>query len=148
MPRKKPVIKVLPFFRDFPPKPNKLDMKEDLYWDLYTRHVPDFRKNFRILVDRNGWLVDGYANYLVMQKYGDDNYAIDVYDDPIMPDITALDKDGETVHVRVSMSDASKLYRGRRFVARVNGRLGILTATGINVFSPNVLKTVKVFVLP
>ncbi|MCI8607116.1 MAG: hypothetical protein HFG72_09965 [Hungatella sp.] len=56
-------IKILPWFKATPPKPEKMERKER----YYLEHG-DFES--RIVLDRVGNLVDGYINYLLAVKYG------------------------------------------------------------------------------
>ena len=52
-------IKILPFFKAFPPKPETLERKRAVWISTGTYGSP-------LIIDEKGWLLDGYASYLLM----------------------------------------------------------------------------------
>lgn len=56
-------IKIFPFFRDNPPKPEKLRRREEYY-----RRTGRFESE--VVLDTSGNLIDGYATYLLARKCG------------------------------------------------------------------------------
>lgn len=149
MSKKKTAIRILPFFKDCPPKYEKLVVKDE-YYHRYAEDPAKLSKFFKVVIDRDGWLVDGYANYLTMRDHNDNRYEIEVHNGLIIPEIKASDKNGEIVRVRVNMPAASRLSRGRRFIVRYEGSLRCFTAMEISVFPDKNSsgEPSRIFVLP
>ena len=62
-------IKIFPFFRDNPPKPEKLRRKEE-YFQRNGRFESE------VVLDTSGNLIDGYTTYLLARKYNVERVAV------------------------------------------------------------------------
>lgn len=62
-------IKIFPFFRENPPKPEKLRRKEE-----YFQRTGRFESE--VVLDTSGNLIDGYTTYLLARKYHVERVAV------------------------------------------------------------------------
>lgn len=133
-------IRVLPSFAACPPRAEKLDRKRAYYEQNghYDR---------KLLVDRNGWLVDGYATYLIMKENGESTAESEIASG-IWPVAGCADKSGKWDWYGVSMRLAKKLRPGSRVLLFANGALRSLQVRQIELFSGRPCWPAHGFMLP
>lgn len=133
-------IRILPSFRACPPRAEKLRRKREYY--AVNGHYD------RVLsVDGRGWLVDGYATYLVMKENGESVATAEVAKN-IWPAVGCDDKDGKRDWYGVSLRLARKLRPGKRVVLFANGALRVLQVWQIELFSGRPCWPAHGFALP
>ena len=120
-------IKILPAFESCPPRAEKLQAKRD-YYASRGRYDRD------LAIDNHGWLVDGYATYLVMKENGESTVCVDRTED-VWPAIACDDGSGRWDWYHVPMGLARRLRPGQRTLLFSNGRLRVLRVRNIELFS-------------
>ena len=120
-------IRILPSFQACPPRPEKLERKRAYYREngQYDRFLS---------TDGHGWLVDGYATYLVMKENGESVATVDIAKN-IWPGIGCEDKAGKRDWYSVPLRLARKLKPGGRVVLLANGGIRVLKVRQIELFS-------------
>lgn len=68
-------IKILPFFSACPPRPETIERKRAIWISEGSYGSP-------LVIDNDGWLLDGYASYLIMRDNGEHTATAYIRRDP------------------------------------------------------------------
>ena len=111
-------IRILPSFLACPPRAEKLRRKREYY-------ATNGHYDRALAIDGHGWLVDGYATYLVMKENGESVAAAEIAQN-IWPAVGCDDKHGKRDWYSIPLGLARKLRPGRRIVLFANGAIRVL----------------------
>lgn len=120
-------IKILPAFQACPPRQEKVEAKL-AHYKKYGRYDRDLQ------VDRNGWLVDGYATYLVMRANNEQVACVGIAEN-VWPAAACEDGSGNRDWYQIPMKLARKLRPGQGVLLFANGKLGVQTVRNLELFS-------------
>ena len=119
-------IKILPSFQACPPKNYKLASKREYYFQhgVYDR---------QLIIDPDGWLVDGYATYLVMRENGEISTDVEI-SYRILPCASFSYRDGHCEWRIISFQMARKLVLGDRVLLFQDGRFCFALTRHVNMY--------------
>lgn len=120
-------VKILPAFEACPPRAEKLERKRAYY-------AENGRYDRMLSVDGRGWLVDGYATYLVMKENGETKVEAE-FAKNLWPAALCEGKGRKRDWYSVPMRLAKKLYPGRRVLLLADGSVRLLRVRQVELFS-------------